>query len=64
MVITQNVTQKQLEFFSTHMNRLMLHQGNGKNLRTKETIVVLQDYTNILGSPVTYGSQRVIECFF
>ena len=37
----------------------MLNQGNGKNLSTKETIVVSQDYPKILGSPVTCGSKRV-----
>ena len=37
----------------------MLHEGNGKNLSTKETIVVPQDCPKILGSPVTCGSQMV-----
>ena len=50
---------KQSKFFSTHINRLMLNQSNGKNLSTKETIVVSQDYPKILGSPVTCGSKRV-----
>ena len=39
----------------------MLQQGNGKNLSTKETIVVLQVCPKLLGSPVTCGSQRVHE---
>ena len=37
----------------------MLHQDNGKNLSTKEAIVVSQDCPKLLGSPVTCGSQRV-----
>ena len=37
----------------------MLHQGNGKILSTKETIVVSQDCPKLLGLPVTCGSQRV-----
>ena len=39
----------------------MLQQGNGKNLSTKETIVVLQVCPKLLESPVTCGSQRVNE---
>ena len=34
---------KELEIFFTHINRLMLHQDNGRNLGTKETIVMSQD---------------------
>ena len=37
----------------------MLPQDNGKNLSTKEAIVVSQDCPKLLGSPVTCGSQRV-----
>ena len=37
----------------------MLHQGNEKNLSTKETIVVSQDCPKFLETPVTCGSQRV-----
>ena len=37
----------------------MFQQGNGKNLSTKETIVVLQVWPKLLESPVTCGSQRV-----
>ena len=54
---------KQLEFFFTHINRLMLHQDNGKNLSTKETIVVSQRCLKFLGSPVTCGSQSVKHYF-
>ena len=39
----------------------MFQQGNGKNLSTKETIVVLQVCPKLLESPVTCGSQRVNE---
>ena len=31
---------KQFKFFFRHINRLTLHQDNGKNMSTKETIVV------------------------
>ena len=34
---------KELEIFFTHINRLMLHQDNGRNLGIKETIVMSQD---------------------
>ena len=37
----------------------MLHQGNGKTMSTKETIVVSQDCPKFVGSSVTCGSQRV-----
>ena len=37
----------------------MLNQGNGKNLRTKDTIVASQDCPKFLWSPLTCGSQRV-----
>ena len=37
----------------------MLDQDNGKNLSTKETIVVSQDCPKFFESPVTCGSQRV-----
>ena len=37
----------------------MLYHGGGKNLSTKETIVVSRDYPKCLGSPVTLVSQRV-----
>ena len=50
---------KQPEIVFTHINRLMLHQYNGKNLITKEAIVVSQDFLKFLGSPMICGSQRV-----
>ena len=50
---------KYFEIFFTHNNRLVLHQDNEKNLSTKETMIVSQDYPKFLGSPVTCGSQRV-----
>ena len=34
---------KELEIFFTHINRLMLHQDNRRNLGIKETIVMSQD---------------------
>ena len=34
---------KELEIFFTHINRLMLHQDNGRNLGIKEAIVMSQD---------------------
>ena len=37
----------------------MLHQDNGKNLSSKETIVILQECPKILGSPETCGIQWV-----
>ena len=37
----------------------MLHQDNGKNVSTKENIVVSQECFTFLGTPVTCGSQRV-----
>ena len=37
----------------------MLYQGDGKNLSTKETIVVSQNCPKFLGSPVRSGSQRI-----
>ena len=37
----------------------MLHQDNGKNLSSKETIVILQEFPKILGSPETCGIQWV-----
>ena len=37
----------------------MLHQDNAKKLSTKETVVVSQDCSKFLGSPVTCGSQSV-----
>ena len=43
------------------LNRLTLHQDNGKNLSTKEAIVVSQDCPKLLRSPETCGSQRVNE---
>ena len=49
---------KLLEIFFTHVNRLMLHQDNGKNLNTKEKIVVSQDCPKPLRLSVTCGSQR------
>ena len=52
---------KQLEFFFIHINRLMLHQHNGKNLNTKEPIVVSQDCLKFLGSPVTCVSPRKVK---
>ena len=35
--------------FFTHINRLNLHQDNGKNLSTKKTIVVSQDCLKLQG---------------
>ena len=37
----------------------MLHQDNGNNPSTKQTIVVSQDCLKFLGSPVTCSSQMV-----
>ena len=37
----------------------MVHQGNEKNLSTKETTVVSQDRPKFFGKPVTCGSQVV-----
>ena len=37
----------------------MLNQDNGKNLSSKETIVILQECPKILGSPETCGIQWV-----
>ena len=37
----------------------MQHQDNGKNLNSKETIVILQECPKILGSPETCGIQWV-----
>ena len=36
----------------------MLHQVNGKNLTSKETMAVSQDCPKFIGSPVTCSSQR------
>ena len=45
--------------FFTHINRLTLHQDNGKDLSTKEAIVKSQDCPKLLGSSVTCCSERV-----
>ena len=50
---------RKLGIFFTHIKWLMLHQGSGKNLSTKETIVVSQDSSKFFRSPVTCGGQRV-----
>ena len=59
LYVTWHNDNKVIWVFFTHINRLTLHEDNGKNLSTKETIVVSQDCPKRLGSPMTCGSQRV-----
>ena len=60
-VTWQNDNKATWNFF-TYIKWLMLHQGNGKNLSTKVTIVVSQDCPKFLGSPMTCSSQMIEGC--
>ena len=55
------VMTNELETFFTHVKQLMLHQGNGKNLSTKETLVMSHNCPKFFVLPVICGSQRVNE---
>ena len=50
--------------FIPNIKLLMLRHGNGKNLISKDTIVVWKDYRKFIGLPVTCGVEVLKGLFF